>query len=97
MPVAMRRFRPATRTMKNSSRFVAKMAKKRTRSSNGTSGFARQFEHAAVEVEPARLAVDEPVGREVGRGAVVLGDRLIERLDQLVAVSRGVGRCARLR
>ena len=33
-PVAIRRFSPATRTMKNSSRFEAKMAIKLTRSSN---------------------------------------------------------------
>ena len=32
-PVAIRRFRPATRTMKNSSRFEAKIARKLTRSS----------------------------------------------------------------
>ena len=34
-PVAIRRIRPATRTMKNSSRLLAKMAMKRTRSSSG--------------------------------------------------------------
>ncbi len=38
MPVAMRRLRPATRTMKNSSRFEAKIARNRTRSSSGRSG-----------------------------------------------------------
>ncbi len=35
-PAAMRRFRPATRTMKNSSRFEAKIAQNRARSSSGT-------------------------------------------------------------
>ena len=35
-PVAIRRIRPATRTMKNSSRLLAKMAMNRTRSSSGT-------------------------------------------------------------
>src|ERR1700744_1466200 len=35
-PAAIRRIRPATRTMKNSSRLLAKMARKRTRSSSGT-------------------------------------------------------------
>src|SRR4051794_10736161 len=34
-PATIRRVRPATRTMKNSSRFDAKMARKRTRSSSG--------------------------------------------------------------
>ena len=37
MPVAMRRLRPATRTMKNSSRLDAKIARNRTRSSSGMS------------------------------------------------------------
>jgi hypothetical protein len=36
-PVASRRLSPATRTMKNSSRLVAKIAKNRTRSSSGSS------------------------------------------------------------
>src|SRR4051794_36816817 len=36
IPVAMRRLRPATRTMKNSSRLLAKMATNRTRSSSGS-------------------------------------------------------------
>ena len=36
-PAAMRRLRPATRTMKNSSRLVAKIARNRTRSSSGRS------------------------------------------------------------
>ena len=35
-PVAIRRLSPATRTRKNSSRLLAKMARKRTRSSSGT-------------------------------------------------------------
>ena len=37
-PVTMRRFRPATRTMKNSSRLLAKIARKFARSSSGTFG-----------------------------------------------------------
>ena len=37
-PAARRRFRPATRTMKNSSRLLAKMARKRVRSSSARSG-----------------------------------------------------------
>ncbi len=35
-PAAMRRFSPATRTMKNSSRLLAKIARKRARSSSGS-------------------------------------------------------------
>ena len=35
-PATIRRTSPATRTMKNSSRLVAKMARNRTRSSSGT-------------------------------------------------------------
>ena len=37
-PAAIRRLRPATRTMKNSSRFEAKIARNRTRSSSGSDG-----------------------------------------------------------
>ena len=37
-PVAIRRFSPATRTMKNSSRLLAKIARNRARSSSGRSG-----------------------------------------------------------
>ena len=37
-PAAIRRLRPATRTMKNSSRLLAKIARKRARSSSGRSG-----------------------------------------------------------
>src|SRR4051794_31244980 len=37
-PVAMRRLRPATRTMKNSSRLLAKIARNRVRSSSGILG-----------------------------------------------------------
>ncbi len=37
-PVAIRRLRPATRTMKNSSRLLAKIARNLVRSSNGMSG-----------------------------------------------------------
>jgi hypothetical protein len=35
-PVTMRRFSPATRTMKNSSRLLAKIARKFARSSSGS-------------------------------------------------------------
>ena len=37
-PAAIRRLRPATRTMKNSSRLLVKIARKRTRSSSGSAG-----------------------------------------------------------
>ncbi len=37
-PAAIRRLSPATRTMKNSSRLLAKMARKRVRSSSGSAG-----------------------------------------------------------
>ena len=52
-PVAIRRIRPATRTMKNSSRLLAKMARNRTRSSSGTVVVLGQLEHPLVEPEPA--------------------------------------------
>ena len=63
-PAAIRRIRPATRTMKNSSRLLAKMARNRTRSSSGTVGVLGQLEHPLVEPQPALLAVEEPVGRQ---------------------------------
>ena len=74
-PVRMRRFRPATRTMKNSSRLLAKMARKLARSSSGMLGSSAEFEHPLVEREPAQLAVEEPVGRQrpvVDPGRVVV-------------------------
>ena len=60
-PVATRRCRPATRTMKNSSRLSAKIAMNRARSSSGVSRVGGELEHPRVEVEPAALAVDEPL------------------------------------
>ena len=55
----MRRLSSATRTMKNSSRFELKMARNFTRSSSGTRRVLRLLEHAAVELEPGQLAIDE--------------------------------------
>ena len=66
-PVAIRRIRPATRTMKNSSRLLAKMAMKRTRSSSGTVVVLGQLEHALVEPQPASLPLDVAVRRQVVR------------------------------
>ena len=62
-PVAMRRLRPATRTMKNSSRLLAKIARKFARSSSGVVRVLGQLEHPLVEREPAALAVQEPALR----------------------------------
>ena len=67
-PVTMRRLRPATRTMKNSSRLLAKIARKLARSSSGQRRVLGEFEHALVEREPAQLAVEVAVG---GQRAVV--------------------------
>ena len=64
-PAAIRRLRPATRTMKNSSRLRAKIARNRTRSSSGSGRVLGELEHPRVEVQPGQLAVEEPVG---GRG-----------------------------
>ena len=63
-PVLWRRLRPATRTMKNSSRLLAKMARNFARSSSGCAGSCAELEHAGVEVEPGHLAVEEPVVRQ---------------------------------
>ena len=61
-PVAIRRIRPATRTMKNSSRLLAKMDRNRTRSSSGMRVVLGEFQHPLVEPEPALLAIQEPPG-----------------------------------
>ena len=60
-PAAMRRLRPATRTMKNSSRLLAKIARKRARSSSGRVGVLGELEDPLVEAEPGDLPVDEAV------------------------------------
>ena len=54
--------RPATRTMKNSSRFELKIDRNFTRSSSGLDGVLGFFQHAGVELQPAQLAVDEVLG-----------------------------------
>ena len=64
-PVAMRRFSPATRTMKYSSRLLAKIARKRARSSSGTVGVHGELEHPLVELQPRQLALEVAVGGEV--------------------------------
>ena len=67
-PAAIRRLRPATRTMKNSSRLLVKIARKRTRSSSGRLAVLGQLEHPLVEVQPGELAVEEPVVVLLDRG-----------------------------
>ncbi len=78
----MRRFRPATRTMKNSSRFDAKMARKFARSSTGKRRILGQLEHPLVERQPAELAIEVPFGGQFGRALDV------ERLEVVVEVAR---------
>ena len=65
-PVMMRRFRPATRTMKNSSRLLAKIARKFARSSTGQRRVLGELEHPLVERQPAQLAVEVAVGGQLG-------------------------------
>ena len=60
-PVAIRRFSPATRTMKNSSRLLAKMARNRVRSSSGSGRVPGQLQHPLVERQPGQLPVQEAV------------------------------------
>ena len=55
----------ATRTMKNSSRLLEKIARNLHRSSSGMPGSRGERQHAGVEVEPGELAVD--VERRVGQ------------------------------
>ena len=90
-PSAPGRRRPATRTMKNSSRLLAEIDRKRSCSSSGWLRFCRLLEHAAVELQPGQLAVDEalrrlPQGRALAcrlcdRLGRALDGRLLERLD----------------
>ena len=65
--------RPATRTMKNSSRLLAKIARNLTRSSSGMCARPGLGEHALVELEPGQLAVEVRVGRRLRVGRRVVG------------------------
>ena len=82
-PASIRRFRPATRTMKNSSRLLAKMARNRARSSSGRSGSSASSSTRLLNLQPGELAVEEPVVRQV----VVV--RPVRRLDVEGVVRRG--------
>ena len=73
-PAAIRRLSPATRTMKNSSRLLVKIARNRTRSSSGMLVVLGQLEHPLVEVQPRQLAVEEAVVELLDRG-----ERLVVR------------------
>ena len=69
MPAAACCFSPATRTWKNSSRLLAKIARNFARSSNGVSLLLGQRQHAGVEVDRRELAVEVPVlHRGLARG-----------------------------
>ena len=59
MPSRICALRPATRTMKNSSRLLAEIDRKRTRSSSGWCSLAGLFEHPAIEMQPGQFAIDE--------------------------------------
>jgi hypothetical protein len=50
--------RPATRTMKNSSRLLPEMDRKRSRSSSGCASLQASSRHAAVEGQPRQFAVE---------------------------------------
>ena len=60
-PAATWSFSAATRTWKNSSRFVVVMAQNLARSSSGIPCSLRQLQDPVVERQPAQLTVDEPV------------------------------------
>ena len=51
--------RPATRTMKNSSRLLAEIDRKRNCSSKRMVAVGRLLQHAPVEFEPGEFAIDE--------------------------------------
>ena len=70
MPARTWPLRPATRTMKNSSRLLAEIDRKRSLSSSGWLRVLGLLQHAAIEMQPGQLPVDESLGarRQVGRG-----------------------------
>ena len=94
-PVAIRRFRPATRTMKNSSRLLAKIARKLARSSSGRGRVLGEFQNPLVEREPAALPVQETALRQLIPSCAVV----LVRVEVGVEVGLQVGdvrprRCA---
>jgi hypothetical protein len=54
--------RPATRTMKNSSRLLAEIDRKRTRSSSGWAVFSVSSSTRLLNCKPGEFAVDEALG-----------------------------------
>ena len=70
IPASMRRLRPATRTMKNSSRLEAKIARNLARSSSGQGLVLGELQDAIVERQPGELAVGEAIR---GQGGARLG------------------------
>ena len=57
-PFSICRFRPATRTMKNSSMFEPTNDRNISRSSSGLDAILRFLQHAALKIEQAQLAID---------------------------------------
>ena len=86
MPVSMRRLRPATWTMKNSSRLEADCAEIGA-FKQGNVFVLRELEDTLVEFQPAELAVEEPVGRQrlFALPASALVVCLFQRCAQLLA------------
>ena len=86
--------RPETRIMKNSSRLLAAMARKRTRSSSGVRSSKRLGEHPVVEVEPGELAVgvEASVGEIPGDGAPTAPGGAARWIRWKAAVPRGLRR-----
>ena len=68
MPARTWPLRPATRTMKNSSRLLAEIDRNRSRSSSGWLGVLGLLQDPAVEMQPGQLPVDEALraGGQVG-------------------------------
>ena len=68
MPARTWPLRPATRTMKNSSRLLAEIDRKRTRSNSGWLAFCGFLEHAAIELQPRQFAVDKSFRADASSG-----------------------------
>ena len=77
------RFRPATRTMKNSSRFEPTNDRNINRSSRGLRLVLRLFQHAPLKIEQAQLAIHKQSGSvELRRAARQCGCAVSEAADR---------------
>ena len=93
MPAADCCLRPATRTWKNSSRLLLKIARNLSRSSSGVAVVEGFVEDPAIELEPGQLAIQVETGvPEVDRGRRDDGLEEVGHYRNVRAVARGAER-----